>query len=171
MNIRISFSLLLALLLTTLFVTTQPSSAVAPQKGPQAFGEGQYRLPGQGVQINFSFDAAANEKGKAHGQAQFTFTRAGSQSDVTIRINCLNAVDPTAANIGGVVQHSNDPGYPKHSAVFFVVIDKDNFPVPTSNPDQITPLIELSPDPKDVRCDLFPLTLLNLEFGDIAIEP
>lgn len=171
MNIRNTFSLLLVLLFVTLIAPVQPSSAVVSPKGPDAFGEGQYRLPGQGVRINFSFDAAANENGKAHGQAQFTFTRSGSQTEVSIRVNCLNTTDPTAANIGGVVQHSTDPGYPKHSAVFFVVIDKDNFPLPTSNPDQITPLIKFSPDPKDVRCDLFPLTLLDLDFGDITIEP
>ena len=171
MNIRNSFLLLLALLSVTLLATTRSSSAVVPQKGSQVFGEGQFRLPGQGVQINFSFDAKANENGKAHGQAQFTFTRLGSQTDVTIRVNCLHASDPTAANIGGVVQQSNDPNYPKHSAVFFVVIDKDNFPLPGSSPDQITPLADLSPDPKDVRCDLVPLTLLNLESGEIVIEP
>ena len=169
MNIRNSFALLLALLFVTLVATVQSSSAVVSQKGPRAFGEGQFRF--QGDLINFSFDAKANENGKAHGQAQFTFTRLGSQTEVTIRIKCLNTSDPTAANIGGVVQHSDDPDYPKHSSVFFVVIDKDNFPVPTSNPDQITPLIALSPDPKDVRCDLFPLTILDLDFGDIEILP
>ena len=171
MNIRNSFSLLLALLFVTLVATVQSSSAVVTQKGSQVFGEGQYRLPGQGERINFSFDAKANENGKAHGQAQFTFTRLGIQTEVTIRINCLNAGDPTAANIGGVVQHSNDPDYPKHSAVFFVAIDTDNFPMPGSNPDQMTPLVASSPDAKDVRCDLFPLTFLNLDFGEIDIEP
>jgi len=35
----------------------------------------------------------------------------------------------------------------------------------------MTPLVAFSPDPKDVRCDLFPLTILDLDFGDIEIEP
>ena len=171
MNIRTTFSLLLALLFVTLVATTQSSSAVVPQKGSEAFGEGQYRIPGAGERINFSFNAEANENGKAHGQAQFTFTRSLIQTEVTIRVNCLNISDPSSANIGGVVQHSDDPRYPKHSAVFFVAIDASNFPSPGSGPDKMTPLGVSSLDPRDVRCDLFPLTILNLDFGDIEIEP
>lgn len=169
MNIRNNFSLLLTLLFVTLVATVQSSSAVVPQKGSQAFGEGQFTF--QGAQIDFSFDAKANENGKAQGQAQFTFTRSLTQTEVTIRIKCLNTSDPTAASISGVVQHSDDPDYPKHASVLFVAIDKSNFPGPTSTPDQITPLIALSPDPKDVNCNLFPLTILDLDFGDIEIVP
>lgn len=170
MNIRNTFSLLLGLVFIALFVTAQ-SSAVVLQKGPEAFGEGQFSF--QGEQIDFSFDAKANENGKAHGQAQFTFTNSSSQTEVTVRINCLNADSASiSASISGVVQHSDDPDYPKHSTVLFAVIDKSNFPVPSSGIDQITPLFVISPDSKseDFNCtNLFPLTILDIN-GNITIE-
>ena len=171
MNIRNSFSLLLALLFVTLVVTVQPSSAVVPQKGSQAFGEGQFRFNGE--RINFSFDAKANENGKTHGQAQFTFTRPLSQTEITIRIQCLSG-GSTSASMSGVIQHSDDPRFPKHARVFFAVIDSDNIPAPNSLPDQITPLFGLPPDfiIGDFNCTPFlPLTLLDLDSGDIELEP
>src|SRR6185503_14238214 len=143
MNIRNSFSLLLGLVFVALVATSHSSSAVVPQKGPEAFGEGQFRFGGE--QIVFSFDAKANENGKAHGQAQFTFTNLSGSTEVTVRINCLSA-DSTAASMTGVVQHSDDPDYPKHASVVFAVIDKTNFPVPSSGIDQITPLFVIPSD-------------------------
>ena len=170
MNIRNSFSLLLGLLFVALVLTAQSSLAVVPQKGPEAFGEGQFRFGGE--QIDFSFDARANENGKAHGQAQFTFSSSSGQTEVTVRINCLNA-DSFAASMSGVVQHSNDPDFPKHSPVVFAAIDKNNFPVPTSGPDQITPLFVIPPDfvSLGLNCTtLSPLTILDVT-GNITIEP
>jgi hypothetical protein len=171
MNIRNSFSLLLGLVFVALVLTTPSSSAVVLQNGAEAFGEGQFTF--QREQINFSFDAKANQNGKAHGQALFTFTNSSSQTEVTVRINCLNA-DSFAASISGVVQHSDDPDYPKHAPVLFAVIDKMNFPVPSSGIDQITPLFIIAPElmPLDFNCTtLSPLTILDLDEGNITIEP
>ena len=173
MNIRISFSLLLALLLTTLFVTAQPSSAVAPQKGLEAFGEGQFRFPG--TRVNFSFDAQANQNRRAHGQAHFTFTSllTQAQTEVTVRIKCLNGA-PTAVTMSGFVQASDDPNFPKHAPVVFAVVDINNFPLPGSGVDQITPLFVIPefflPEVSDCRPPP-PLSLLNLDFGSIEIVP
>ena len=170
MNIRNSFTLLLGLMFVALVATTHSSSAVVPQKGPHAFGEGQFSFSGE--QINFSFDATANKNGKAHGQAQFTFTSLSGQTEVTVRINCLSG-DSVAASMTGVVQHSDDPDYPKHAPVVFAVIDKTNFPVPSSGIDQITPLFVIPPEliSQDLNCtDLFPLTILDIA-GSITIEP
>jgi len=172
MNIRNSFSLLLGLVFVALFATAQSSPAVVPQKGPEAFGEGRFSF--QREVINFSFDAKATRNEKAHGQAQFTFINSVSQTEVTVRINCLNAdSDSISASISGVVQHSDDPDYPKNATVLFAVIDKSNFPVPSSGIDQITPLFVISLDPvsPDFNCtNLFPLTILDIE-GNITIGP
>jgi len=170
MNISYSFSLLLGLVFVALFATTPSSSAVVPQKGPHAFGEGQFTFNHEG--IDFSFDARANENGKAHGQALFTFSSSSGQTEVTVRINCLN-VDSFSASMSGVVQHSDDPDYPKHSPVVFAVIDKANFPVPSSGKDQITPLFVIPPDfvSQGFNCTtLSPLTILDID-GNITIEP
>ena len=170
MNIRKSFSLLLGLMFVALVLTAPSSSAVVPQKGSEAFGEGQFRFGGE--QIDFSFDARANENGKAHGQAQFTFSSSSGQTEVTVRINCLNA-DSFAASMSGVVQHSDDPDFPKHSPVVFAAIDKNNFPTPTSGPDQITPLFVIPPDfiSQGLNCTtLSPLTILDVD-GNITIVP
>ena len=169
MNIRISFSLLLGLLFVAFVATPRSSSAVA-QKGPEAFGEGQFTF--QREQINFSFHATANKNEKAHGQAQFTFTSLSGQTEVTVRINCLSS-DLLSASMTGVVQHSDDPDYPKHAPVVFAVIDKSNFPVPTSGIDQITPLFVIPPElpsPEFNCTNLFPLTILDVD-GNITIEP
>lgn len=64
--------------------TAQSSSAVVPQKGSEAFGNGQFTF--QRELIDFSFDARANENGKSHGQAHFTFTSSSGQTEVTVRI-------------------------------------------------------------------------------------
>ena len=170
MNIRNIFSLLIGLVFVALVATPQSSSAVVPQRGPEAFGEGQFTF--QSERINFSFDAKANENGKAHGQAQFTFTTLSSQTEVTVRINCLNA-DSFSASMSGVVQHSDDPDYPKHAPVVFAAIDKSNFPVPSSGIDQITPLFVIPPDFVSQGFDcttLSPLTILDID-GNITIEP
>lgn len=170
MNIRNSFSLLLGLVFVALVATPQSSSAVMPQKGPEAFGEGQFTF--QREQINFSFHAKANENGKGHGQAQFTFTSFSSQTEVTVRINCLNS-DLLSASMSGVVQHSDDPDYPKHAPVVFAVVDISNFPVPTSGTDQITLLFVIPPELTSQGFDcttLFPLTILDVD-GNITIEP
>src|SRR6185503_5218763 len=89
MNLRNKFSLMLGLVLVALVATPHSSSAVLPQNGPEAFGEGQFRF--QGEQIDFSFNAKANKNGRVHGRAQFTFTSLSGQTEVTVRINCLSA--------------------------------------------------------------------------------
>ena len=173
MNIRIRFSLLLALLLTALFVTPQSSSAVAPQKGLEAFGEGQFSFPG--TRVNFSFDAEANQNRRAHGQAHFTFTSllTQAQTEITVRIKCLSG-DPIAVSMSGFVQDSDDPKFPKHAPVVFAVVDINNSPIPGSGVDQITPPFVIPefffPEVSDCRPP-FPLTILNLDFGSIEIVP
>ena len=169
MNIRNSFSLLLGLLFFALVATPQSSSAVVPQQGPAAFGEGQFTF--QQEQTNFSFDARSNNNGKAHGQAHFVITNLFSQTEVSVRINCLN-VASFGASMSGVVQHSNDPDYPKHAPVVFGAIDGSKLPIP-SGIDQISPLFVIEPDFIALGFDcveLAPLTLLDVD-GNITIEP
>ena len=170
MNIRNRFSLLLGLVFVALAVTAQSSSAVVPPKGPAAFGEGQFTFRGELIDV--SFDAKANENGKAQGQAQFLFSSSSGQTEVIVRINCLHS-DLLSANLSGVVQHSDDPDYPKHASVVFAVVDKSNFPIPTSGIDQITPLFVIPPEltSQGLNCTtLAPLTMLDID-GNITIEP
>lgn len=157
----------LFMLLATLVVTTQPSSAIAPDKGPNASGEGQVRfgsdvlLPPQPPRtIDFSFHAKENKNGKARGWARFD--NLSTQTQVVVKIDCAN-IRPFVATMSGTVQHSDDPAFPVDANVVFTATD--------SHPifgDSITPLIVTS---FDFGCEFGLLGLRRLDFGDIRIEP
>jgi len=158
------FSLLLTLLIVTTIVT-QPSFATAPDHGPSASGSGGFRyFTGFRTELfNFSFDARSNKNGHATGRAEFD--NLTDQTQVVVRINCLNVSGGTAA-ISGVVLHSNDADLPKSTNVLFGATDFELFPF--FGGDTITPLFAL---PEGFDCnDGPPLTILPVD-GDIEIQP
>jgi hypothetical protein len=162
MNIRRTFSPLLILLLGTLITITRPASAVAPDHGPAAFGQGQFRFSGD--LIDFSFDARANKNGNTHGRA--TFDNLSDGTSVVVRIDCLR-VATSGALMTGTVLHSDDPAFPKSANVIFAAVDGALEPQPF--PDMITPLF-VSPFP-DCHTASPPLTIFSLVGDAIQIEP
>ena len=155
---------LLISLIVVVLATTQPSSAVALDH-PSASGNGAFSFF-NGVRteaFSFSFDARANKNDHATGQAQFDNLTA--QTQVVVKINCLN-VNGGVAVMTGRVQHSDDPDLPKSTNVIFAATDFELFPF--FGGDTITPLF---PVPADFDChDGEPLTILPAG-GDIHIQP
>ena len=156
---------LLISLIIIFVAATQPSSAIAPDHGPSAFGNGGFNFF-NGVRtesFHYSFDARANKNDHATGQAQFDNLTA--QTQVVVKINCLD-VNGGIAVISGRVQHSDDPDLPKSTNVIFAATDFDLFPF--FGDDTITPLFAL---PGDFDChDGGPLTILPAG-GEIVIRP
>ena len=161
MNIRTPFTPLVVLLVVTI-ATIQPASAIAPDHGPAAFGQGQFTFNGN--LINFAFEARANKNGNARGRA--IFDNLSDETRVVVRINCLR-VTPGEALMTGKVLHSNDPAFPKSANVIFAAIDGQGLPVPSA--DIISPLF-VSPFP-DCQTGAPPLTLFQLDGDAIQIEP
>lgn len=162
MKIRRLISPLLILLLGAFVTTTQHTSALAPDQGPAAFGEGQFTFNGD--LVNFSFEAHANQNGRAHGRA--TFENVSDETSVVVRIDCLR-VSSSEALITGTVLHSDDPAFPKSTNVIFNATDGALLPFPF--PDTITPLF-VNPFP-DCHDAAPPLTILSLAGDAIQIEP
>jgi hypothetical protein len=159
MNLRYIFTpLLLSLLVATIVATPQPSSAIEPETGPAAFGEGEFRLFNNEL-ISFSFEAHANEKRHARGRA--VFDNLSTQTQVVVKIDCLR-VDGFEALITGTVLHSNDPDFPKQADVIFGAFDGQGI-----RADTMTPLF-LSPFP-DCNTGASPLTIFRV--GNIVVEP
>ena len=159
------FSLLLTSLIIIVVATTQPSLAIAPEHGPSATGSGAFSFFNQTrtESFTFSFDARANKNGHAIGQAQFD--NLTDQTQVVVKINCLD-VNGGIAVMSGRVQHSDDPDLPKATNVIFAATDFELFPF--FGGDTITPLFAL---PADFDChDGQPLTILPAG-GDIQIQP
>ena len=71
MNVRTSFPFLVILLIAISLVTTRRASAIAPDHGPSAFGEGSFSFFNgfRNEQWGYSFEARANKNGHAHGRA------------------------------------------------------------------------------------------------------
>jgi hypothetical protein len=156
---------LLISLIIVVLATTQPSSAIALDHGPSASGAGAFSffngLHTEG--FSYSFDARANQNGHATGRAEFD--NLTDQTQVVVRVNCLN-VDSGTAVVSGVVLHSNDPDLPKSTNVVFGATDFELFPF--FGGDTITPLFAL---PTGFNCnDGPPLTILPAG-GDIIIQP
>jgi hypothetical protein len=173
MKPRATFPALLMLLLPTTIVTTQSSSATAPDQGPSAFGQGSFaflnafRDVPRFEQWDFSFDVTANKKGHARGRAIFNI----SGTEVVVKIDCLEiqgSLPSASAIMTGVVLHSDNPNYPKRAKVFFAADDNTGSPfLPT---DTITPLFILFEGFEDCHDIGHPLTILPA--GDsITIEP
>ena len=155
---------LLISLIVVVLATTQPSSAIAPDH-PSASGSGAFSFF-NGVRteaFSYSFEARANQHDHATGQAQFD--NLTDQTQVVVKINCLN-VDGGVAVMTGRVQHSDDPDFPKSTNVLFAATDFELFPF--FGGDTITPLFAV---PAGFDChDGEPLTILPAG-GDIIIQP
>ena len=160
MNSKNTLRALFILLLATIVATTQPSSAIAPDKGPNASGEGEvtFLLLTEVDRVDFSFNVKVNKNGKAKGWARFD--NLSTQTQVVVKIDCA-IITSFVAQMSGTVQHSDDPAFPKDANVAFTATD--------SHPgfgDSITPLVVTpSSDCEPV------LGLRPLVFGDIRIEP
>ena len=173
MNIRASFPLLLILLIAISLATTQPTSALAPDHGPSAFGEGAFsffngfRLE----QWSYSFEARTNKNGQVHGRAFFEIadTSIPTVTHVVVKINCLNILgspENLVAIITGTVLLSDDPEFPKRANVLFAA--EDNSGSPDNRPDVITRLFVCAGDCND---GAEPLTAFNQNPDAIHIEP
>ena len=161
---KLASPLLISLIIIVL-AATQPSSAIAPDRGSSASGTGGFSFF-NGLRtetFSYSFDARANKNGHATGRAEFDSLT--DQTQVVVRVNCLNVNGGTAV-ISGVVLHSNDPDLPKSTNVIFGATDFELFPF--FGGDTITPLFATPPD---FDCnDGPPLTILPAG-GDIHIQP
>jgi hypothetical protein len=156
---------LLTSLIIIVVATTQPSAAIAPDHGPSAIGSGAFSFFNQTrtESFSFSFEARANKNGHATGQAQFD--NLTDQTQVVVKINCLD-VDGGIAVMSGRVLHSDDPDLAKSTNVIFAATDFELFPF--FGGDTITPLFAT---PSDFDChDGQPLTILPAG-GDIQIKP
>ena len=166
MKRRSTFPLLVILILAVIVITTPPSAATVLEHGPSAsgFGSFEFRDPSTArlETWTFSFEVIANKNGQAHGRAQFENLTA--QTQVVVRINCLNLELPFAV-IGGQILHSDDPNRPKSQNVVFAASDGSLLPTPGI--DTITPPFETFFTCRDGG----PLTMLPVEDGDIQIEP
>ena len=158
MNTRHIFPfVLLTLLVATIVATTQPSTAIATETGPAAFGHGEFSFNNE--LISFSFEAHANQKRHARGRAMFD--NLSTETQIVVKIDCLR-VDSSEALMTGTVLHSDDPDFPKLTDVMFAASDGQGI-----RPDTITPLF-ISPFP-DCNSGAPPLTIFEVE--DIEIQP
>jgi hypothetical protein len=149
---------LFILLLATIVATTQPSSATAPDNGPNASGEGQFRYIHVPIDYAFSFDVRVNKNGKGKGWARFD--NLTDQTHILVKIDCVR-IAPFEVTMSGAVQHSDDPNLPKGMEVGFTATD--NHP---GFGDRITP-----PFVSSLGCEFEFLGLSPLTSGEIRIEP
>jgi hypothetical protein len=171
MKIRTTFSLLLLSFIITSTATTQPSSAVVPDHGASAFGQGGFSFFNGFTTEGwaYSFDAVANKHGRARGRATFDIVENLNQTQVVVRINCLNVIGSSGfatAIMTGTVLHSDDPEFPKGENVIFAAEDNSNSPI--VRPDIITRLFV---SPFDCHEGGEPLTFFNQGSDAIHIEP
>jgi hypothetical protein len=162
------------LILAAIVVTTRSSSAVE-QEGSfasSASGQGEFTFFNGSTteQWSYSFKAATNKHDKTRGRAIFNILENFTETQVVVKINCLNAVlefGTASALMTGTVLRSNDPEFPKHSTIIFGADDNASFPNPL--PDIITrPFVFEGGD-----CDAggFPLTFFQQSPDAIHIEP
>lgn len=177
MKMRGTFPTLLVLLLAMTIATTQSSSATTPDHSPSAFGQGEFRFFNdfRTETWSFSFEAMANKNGKARGRAIFDISDNLTETQVVVKIDCLNVhsfSSGISAVITGTVLHSDDPDFPKRANVVFAAEDSSGFP--TTRGDIITPLFVI-PLFEGVIGDCHdispPLTMFQLSPDAITIEP
>jgi hypothetical protein len=172
MQRRATFPALILIILAAIAASTQSSSAVVPDQGPSAFGEGEFSLPTDfGTEHwSFSFDTGANKNGHARGRATFDILQNSVQTQVIVKINCLDVSGTSGlatAIMTGTVLHSDDPEFPKRANVLFAAVDSSGAPIPSS--DIITRLFVF--EGGDCHSGAFPLTLSFLSPDAIHIEP
>ena len=167
MQKRSSLLSLAFLILAALVFTTQPSSAVAPDNGSSASGQGEFD-DFSFQHWTYSFEVTANKNGHARGRAIFNISDIRGETQVVVRVNCLNVVGSTGladAIMTGTVLHSDDPDFAKGENVLFAAADNSAFPTPRA--DLITPLFVFDGDCHEGAS---PLTLLTQSPDAIHIE-
>ena len=169
MKRRITFPALVFLILAAIVATTQSSSAVAPD-GSSASGQGEFAFfnGSSTEQWSYSFDVSANKHGQARGRAIFDITGNSTQTQVVVRVNCLNVFGSTGlaeALMTGTVLHSDDPDYAKGENVIFAAVDNSGFPTPLA--DLITPIFVFEGDCHEGAS---PLTLFQQSPDAIHVE-
>jgi hypothetical protein len=164
-------SLAFLILAAIVATTTRSSSAVAPD-GSSASGQGEFTFFNGFTteQWTYSFESTTNKHGKARGRATFIILENLTETQVVVRINCLNAFNEfgtASALMTGTVLHSDDPEFPKHATVIFGADDNRTFP--TVRPDIITRLFVF----EGGNCDDggFPLTFFEQSPDAIHIDP
>ena len=168
MKTRNSLPALAFLILAALLATTHPSSAIVPDHGPSAFGQGTFFFHNgdHTERWTYSFDAASNKNGHTRGRATFDIVENLVQTQVVVKIDCLRveASSPSivTAVMTGTVLHSDDPQFPKRANVLFVAEDR------SVTPDLISPLFVSG---GDCHTGALPLTLLQQPPDAIHIEP
>ena len=165
---------LLLLLVVTTIVTTQRSSATASDNGAAAFGQGEFFNIVRRETWRFSFEVIANKKGHARGRATFDIVKDSTETQVIVRIDCLNVETfegGASAIMSGTVLHSDNPDFPKGAGVFFDA--SDNSGIPTINADLIAPLFLTELFQSDGDChDLgHLLTVFFVSPDAITIQP
>ncbi len=171
MKTRNSLPALAFLILAALLATTRSSSAVVPDHGPSAFGQGSFFFHNVGgtertQRWSYSFEAASNKHGQTRGRAVFDIVESSVETHVTVKIDCLNVTvgSPSivTAVMSGTVLHSDDPQFPKRANVLFVAEDH------SLSSDLISPLFVTS---GDCHTGPLPLTLFPQDPDAIHIEP
>jgi hypothetical protein len=125
MKRRHTFPALAFLILAAIVAPTHSSSAVVPEQGASAFGQGEFSFFNL-EQWRYSFDATANSNGQARGRATFDIVKNLVPTQVVVRINCLEVVGSSGfatAFLSGTVLHSDDPEFQKHANVVFLAED------------------------------------------------
>jgi len=166
-----SFPMLAFLIVVALGASTQSSSAVVPDQGPSAFGQGGFSFFNgfRTEQWNYSFDTVANKNGHARGRATFDILESNTQTQVVVKINCLEVIESSgilSAAMTGTVLHSDDPEFPKQANVIFAAEDDSASPI--LRPDIITRLFVFEGDCHD---GAFPLTFFFQSPDAIHIQP
>lgn len=162
MNTKIVFTLLAVFLLATLVTTSGPSAAAAADASTASGSGSFFHLE----EVAFSFNATVNA-GTTSGKGTAQFDYLGSQTQVSVRLNCVKIIGSEVTMSGKVVE-SDDPDFPKNSNVVFGAIDGAISPIPFFV-DRITPLFVRNPG---INCnDGLPLPQLVPEEGGVVIIP
>ncbi len=89
-----TFPALVFVILCAIVASTHSSAAVVTEPGPSAFGQGSFSFfTDLGTeQWGYSFDATANHRGQARGRATFNILQRFVETQVVVKINCLEVV-------------------------------------------------------------------------------
>lgn len=172
MQRRATFPALILIILSAIAASTQSSSAVVPDHGPSAFGEGEFSFRNDlgTEQWSYSFEVVANKNGHARGQAIFNILENSTPTQVVVKVKCLDVSESSgflSASITGTVLHSDNPEFPKQATVLFGAVDSSGTPTPSS--DIITRLFVF--EGGDCHSGAFPLTFFFQSPDAIHIEP
>ena len=172
MKRKIALPALTFLIVAAIVASTQSSSAVAPDHGPLAFGEGEFEFVDDSVteQWSYSFKVMANKNDKVTGRAVFDIVEGNIQTQVVVKINCLSVAGATGsatAIMSGTVLHSDDPEFPKRANVIFGADDNSAFFPPVVRPDHISRPFVFS---GDCHASTFPFAIFAQSPDAIHIE-